>query len=229
MKPSRSATMRATAFSSVLLSCLLLAATCSENGKKSGSSKGKQKPSKASKRDAPKKKPLPKFFGVYLVEQDGSYQKLNEVKEEVHRKMRPRPRIRAGTTLARAFRLLQNWRRNRWITTRYFPLTKDIPIARAGGFSKTGVLVYLENYISLHIGMSEVKKDWLVHKKKKHGWLGEEVVELHTKKLKEHVYQVQVAPAKTLPAGYYYLWIKSSEKQNGFNSGYPIKIIADVK
>ena len=223
MIPFKSATIRKAGFSSFLLSCLLTI-TCSDNSTKPGSSKSTQ-PAKVSKKGTSKKKPLPKFFGVYLEKKDGSYQKLNEVKEEVHRKMRPRPRARAGTTLSKALRMLQWWRRNRWIIIRYFPLSKDISAVRAGRFLKTGAVVHLEKFISLHIGMSEVQKDRLVHKKKKHGWIGEEVVKLRTKKLRDNVYQV--LPEKVLPAGHYYLWIKRSEKQKGFMSGLPIKIIAD--
>ncbi len=222
MKSSKAHAIRAAVFLSVALSCSLTIG-CSKKGKSQKSGPSPEAfSSKGGKKDTRRNQPLPKFFGVYLVKKDGSYRRLTQVKEEVHRKMRPRPRARAGTSLTKALRMIQRWRRNRWVTTQYFPLAKDVPVVRAGRFSKTGVVVHLEKFVSLHIGASKVQKEWLVHKKKKHGWLGEEVAELRIKKLKESVYQI--VPAKALPAGYYYLWIKKLASQKGFKSAFIFQI-----
>lgn len=159
----------------------------------------------------------PEFFGVYLRDGSGRLVALKETKEE--KKALPKPAIRNGMPQSEAVRILS-------MPTKYelyftAPTTSRVSIP-AATLAKNGFIIYLEKFVELRLGACEPRDDRLVEIDKRHGFIGEEVGDLVTKKLKDNTYQV--LPKTALPAGHYYVWIQSTAEQRGFTSAFPFDV-----
>ncbi len=161
----------------------------------------------------------PEFLGVYLRGADGALTALQEVQEQ--KKALPRPQIRNGMTFQQAQQILNT-------PTKYdlfFPSSPAIPAVDAQTLAGTGLLVHLEKFAALRLGALELRDVRLVELDKKHGFPGEEIAALPTKKIKDSLYQVLLGtPAAPLASGYYYAWIQATSDQKGFTSAFLLQV-----